>query len=172
MPNTSSLLPQTTITAQLDTAERLCNQRGRRLTPIRRKVLEILLQRQRSVKAYELLDEIRSVQPGAAPPTVYRALDFLIAEGLIHRLDAVNAWAACMDAAGDRHDILVICTECGAVAEFSDPKLHRQLAQKVASAGFVLNHHETELRALCTPCHQKKSKSDVSQHCGHNHTHS
>lgn len=171
MPSTLSSPTPTTIAAQLDIAERLCNQRGRRLTPIRRMVLEILLQRQRSVKAYELLNEIRKVQPGAAPPTVYRALDFLIAEGLIHRLDAVNAWSACMDAAGERHDILVICTQCGAVAEFSDPKLHRQLAQKVASAGYVLNHHETELRALCGPCHQKQTGTGKAQQCTHQHPH-
>lgn len=105
---------------QLSTAESLCEQRGRRLTPIRRKVLELLLRHGRSIKAYELLDAIRAEHPGAAPPTVYRALDFLVDEGLIHRLDAVNAWTACHDAAGAPHDLLVVCTGCGAVAEISD----------------------------------------------------
>jgi len=143
------------VAAQLNTAETLCRERGKRLTPIRRKVLEILLEQGRSVKAYELLDEIRRVQPGAAPPTVYRALDFLIEQGLIHRLDAVNAWSACLDAAGEPHDLLVICTRCGAVAEFSDPALSRQLARKVASAGFILADHETELRGLCNLCHTR-----------------
>ncbi len=147
------------IAAQLRTAESLCSQRGKRLTPTRRKVLEILLRQQRSLKAYELLDEIRQVQPGAAPPTVYRALDFLVEEGLIHRLDAVNAWTACLDAAGEPHDLLVICTQCGAVAEFSDPVLSRQLAKKVAGAGFVLANHETELRALCGKCHAQACHS-------------
>jgi Fur family zinc uptake transcriptional regulator len=155
------------IAAQLNTAESLCLQRGKRLTPIRRKVLEILLQQQRSLKAYELLDEIRQVQPGAAPPTVYRALDFLIEEGLIHRLDAINAWTACLDAAGEPHDLLVICTQCGAVAEFSDPVLSRQLAEKVAGAGFVLANHETELRALCEKCHALAKQA----HPPHKHAH-
>ncbi|MGB3290544.1 MAG: Fur family transcriptional regulator [Burkholderiaceae bacterium] len=140
------------LAAQLRTAESLCVQRGKRLTPIRRKVLEILLAEHRSVKAYELLDLIRAVQPGAAPPTVYRALDFLVDEGLVHRLDAINAWTACMDAAGEPHDLLVVCTRCGAVAELSDPDLSRQLARKVAEAGFELSDHETELRALCREC--------------------
>lgn len=137
---------------KLLTAESLCAQRGKRLTPIRRKVLEILLAQHRSVKAYELLDLIRAVQPGAAPPTVYRALDFLVDEGLVHRLDAINAWTACLDAAGAPHDLLVVCTECGAVAELSDPALSRQLANKVANAGFALSDHETELRGLCAKC--------------------
>jgi len=156
--------PRVPVQEKLNTAELLCRQRGKRLTPIRRKVLEILLQQKRSVKAYELLDEIRRVQPGAAPPTVYRALDFLIEEGLIHRLDAVNAWSACLDAGGEPHDLLVICTRCGAVAEFSDPTLSRQLAEKVASAGFVLANHETELRALCASCHAQAPHD-------HGHTH-
>src|SRR5690606_301224 len=66
--------------------------RGRRFTPIRRKVLELLLRHERSLKAYELLDEIRIVQPNATPPTVYRALDFLLEEGLVHRVDTLNTF--------------------------------------------------------------------------------
>ncbi|SRR5690606_10279935 len=158
MQATSHALPDS-IAARLDTAESLCRERGKRLTPIRRKVLEILLREQRSLKAYELLDEIRRVQPGAAPPTVYRALDFLIEEGLIHRLDAINAWAACTDAGGTPHDLLVMCTQCGAVAEFSDPALSRRLAVKVASAGFVLASSETEVRALCSQCHEASHRA-------------
>src|SRR5690606_12514428 len=141
------------VAAQLDTAQALCESRGKRLTPIRRKVLEILLLQERSVKAYELLELIRQVQRGAAPPTVYRALDFLVEEGLAHRLDAINAWAACHDAGGEPHDPLVVCTGCGAVAELSDPGLTRRLADKVAHAGFRLSGHETELRGLCSECH-------------------
>lgn len=146
------------IAVRLDTAQKLCEERGRRLTPIRRKVLEILLQQHRSLKAYELLDEIRRIQPGAVPPTVYRALDFLAEEGLIHRLDAVNAWAACTDAGGKPHDLLVVCTHCGAVAELSDPALSQRLADKVAGIGFELSGHETELRALCRQCRTTTEK--------------
>lgn len=141
-----------TIPARLRTAERLCSQRGKRLTPIRRQVLQVLLEQQRSVKAYELLEQIRSAHPNAAPPTVYRALDFLVEQGLAHRLDATNAWIACHDAGGTPHDILVVCTNCGVVAEVSDPSLNQQLANKVAQAGFALSSHETELRALCREC--------------------
>ncbi|MFA5489868.1 MAG: Fur family transcriptional regulator [Candidimonas sp.] len=149
MPSTS---PSSVIAKQLATAHALCAKRGQRLTPIRQKVLEILLRESRSLKAYELLDQIRSVHPGAAPPTVYRALDFLVEQGLIHRLDAINAWTACMDAAGEPHDMLVVCTECGKVAELSAPGLSAQLAEKVSEAGYVLSGHETELRALCPSC--------------------
>lgn len=143
---------QVNVSARLRTAELLCLQRGKRLTPIRRQVLKILLQQQRSVKAYELLEEIRLTHPGAAPPTVYRALDFLVEQGLTHRLDATNAWTACHDAGGTPHDLLVVCTDCGVVAELSDPCLSRQLADKASQTGFTLSGHETELRALCRHC--------------------
>ncbi|ARP78869.1 MULTISPECIES: Fur family transcriptional regulator [Bordetella] len=156
-----------TVGAQLDLAESLCTQRGRRLTPIRRKVLELLLVHGRSLKAYELLEAMRAEHPGAAPPTVYRALDFLMDEGLIHRLDAVNAWSACHDAAGEPHDLLVVCTGCGAVAEISDPDMSRQLAERVARTGFALATHETEIRALCPQCQQNRP----AQAHGHTHSH-
>ncbi|HLU14240.1 MAG TPA: Fur family transcriptional regulator [Burkholderiaceae bacterium] len=141
-----------TVLARLRTAEQLCKQRGKRLTPIRRQVLKILLEQQRSVKAYELLEQIRASHPNAAPPTVYRALDFLVEQDLAHRLDATNAWIACHDAGGAPHDLLVVCTECGIVAEVSDPSLSRQLAARAAQTGFRLCGHETELRALCERC--------------------
>lgn len=142
------------ISRQLLTAERLCTQRRSRLTPLRRLVLETLLRHTGSLKAYELLDALRAAQPGAAPPTVYRALDFLTAQGLIHRLDAINAWTACTDAGGDPHDLLIVCIRCGNVAELSDPALSQRLADCVAQAGFVLDGRETELRAVCTRCQQ------------------
>jgi Fur family zinc uptake transcriptional regulator len=156
------------IEAQLVLADTLCAQRGKRLTPIRRKVLELLLRHGRSIKAYELLDAIKAEHQGAAPPTVYRALDFLVEEGLIHRLDAVNAWSACHDAAGAPHDLLVVCTHCGAVAEISDPAMSRQLAERVAKTGFALATHETEIRALCPDC-QAKQPHHGHAHSGHAH---
>ena len=157
------------IEAQLVLADTLCAQRGKRLTPIRRKVLELLLRHGRSIKAYELLDAIKAEHQGAAPPTVYRALDFLVEEGLIHRLDAVNAWSACHDAAGDPHDLLVVCTHCGAVAEISDPAMSRQLAERVAKTGFALATHETEIRALCPDCQAKQPQGHDHAHPGHTH---
>jgi Fur family zinc uptake transcriptional regulator len=160
--------------AQLDTAEALCAQRGRRLTPIRRKVLELLLREARSVKAYELLESMRAVHPGAAPPTVYRALDFLADEGLIHRLDAVNAWIACHDVGGAPHDLLMVCTGCGAVAEVSDPAMTRQLAERVGRTGFALATHEIEIRALCPACQKARgggAHDDASELGQASHTH-
>lgn len=162
-----------TVSAQLSLADELCEQSGRRLTPIRRKVLELLLRQEgRSLKAYELLEAMRNIHPGSAPPTVYRALDFLVEAGLIHRLDAVNAWIACHDAGGAPHDLLVVCTHCGAVAEISDPVMSARLAERVALTGFRPTSHETEIRALCAKCQEDPQTVASACHThGHAHSH-
>ncbi len=152
------LSPQA-VEQQLHNAEVLCKQQNKRLTPIRKQVLELLIRAQRGLKAYELLSQIRTLQPNAAPPTVYRALEFLTQLDLIHRLDAINAWTACVDVAGEPHDLLVVCTECGNVAELSAPSLSQQIRDCILQAGFALGSAETELRALCLQCH-KTAPSD------------
>lgn len=147
--------PDTTsgrVQSALATAETLCLRRGRRFTPIRRKVLELLLIHERSLKAYELLDEIRAHHPNATPPTVYRALEFLLAEGLIHRVDTLNSFIACGDAAGAPHNLLVVCTQCGAVAEVNDDVVRSRLAERIELAGYRLAGNEIEVKALCPKC--------------------
>lgn len=145
------LTPQA-IEQQLHNAELLCKQHKKRLTPIRKQVLALLIRAQRGLKAYELLDQVRAQQPNAAPPTVYRALEFLTELGLIHRIDAINAWTACVDVAGAPHDLLVVCTQCGSVAELSAPHLSQQISDCILQAGFALACGQTELRAFCLQC--------------------
>ena len=90
-------------------------------------------------------------------------------EGLVHRLDAVNAWSACHDAGGAPHDLLVVCTGCGAVAELSDPAMSRQLAERVAQTGFTLATHETEIRALCPQCQRSSRPTPATTTTGTEH---
>jgi len=144
--------PCPNLAERLRTAETLCMQRGTRLTRIRKQVLEIMLRQDRSLKAYELLDEMRRIRANATPPTVYRALDFLSTQGLIHRLDAINAWSVCNHADGAHHALLLVCMRCGAVVELEEPDLSARLAHKASEAGFTLVSPETELRALCPTC--------------------
>jgi len=150
----------------LAVAEALCAERGKRFTPIRRKVLELLLRHQRSLKAYELLDEIREVHPNATPPTVYRALDFLLEEGLVHKVDSLNTFIACGDAAGAPHNLLVVCTGCGAVAEIHDDIVRNRLANRIERAGFRLAGQEMEVKALCQQC-LAKNPDAVQHHHAH-----
>jgi|SRR5690625_922374 len=149
---TVQILPPQALQQQLQTAEKICHQNNKKLTPIRRTVLELLIQAQHSLKAYELLERMQNIYPGAAPPTVYRALDFLTEMGLIHRIDAVNAWTACVNAAGKPHDLFIVCTQCRQVVEIHAPELSHKIAQCIAQAGFQFTQNDTELRALCIQC--------------------
>ena len=104
------------IDGALSRADRQCREKGQRLTTIRRRVLSLILQNHEPVKAYDLLAQLREDNPRAAPPTVYRALDFLQEEGFVHRIATLNAFVACGEP-GDVHGgQFLICSDCGAVA--------------------------------------------------------
>ena len=138
--------------AALAMAETYCRERGEKLTPIRRKVLELLLASGRATKAYSLLDEMRQIHPGSAPPTVYRALDFLLSAGLIHRIESINAFAVCHDLTQCQHGILVVCQQCGNVTELHEPKLRQALVAQIEAAGYRLSGDGIELKGICAQC--------------------
>lgn len=138
--------------AALVMAEEYCRERGEKLTPIRRKVLELLLNSGRATKAYSLLDDMRQIHPGSAPPTVYRALDFLLSAGLVHRIESINAFTVCHDLTQCQHGILVVCQQCGNVTELHQPKLRQALVAQIEDAGYRLASDEIELKGLCSAC--------------------
>ena len=142
------------VSEALSEAERLCAERGRRLTAIRRRVLELVWESHQPVKAYDLLARLRHEYGSAAPPTVYRALDFLLAEHLIHRLASLNAYVGCARPA-DRHaGQFLICRACGTVAELDDAEVSALLARRAAAMGFALGDQIIELEGLCPRCRE------------------
>jgi Fur family transcriptional regulator, zinc uptake regulator len=145
--------------AALTLADEYCRERGEKLTPIRRKVLELLLNSGRATKAYSLLDEMRQIHPGSAPPTVYRALDFLLSAGLVHRIESINAFTVCHDLTQCQHGILVVCQQCGSVTELHQPKLRQALVAQIEDAGYRLASDEIELKGLCSACQAAEAAS-------------
>lgn len=145
--------------AALTLAEEYCRERGEKLTPIRRKVLELLLNSGRATKAYSLLDDMRQIHPGSAPPTVYRALDFLLSAGLVHRIESINAFTVCHDLTQCQHGILVVCQQCGNVTELHQPKLRQALVAQIEDAGYRLASDEIELKGLCSACQTAEAAS-------------
>ena len=138
--------------AALKAAEMVCAQRGLRLTPLRRRVLELVWQSHEPVKAYDVLDNLRREHRGAAPPTVYRALDFLQAEGFVHRIESLNAFIGC-GAPQETHDgQFLICRSCGEVAEIDDDDITRLLSRKAGRLGFHIDNETIEIRGLCAGC--------------------
>lgn len=148
--------------AALSLADAFCQQQGERLTPIRRKVLALLLTSGRATKAYSLLDEMRKVHPGSAPPTVYRALDFLLSVGLVHRVESINAFAACHDLTHCHHGMLLVCQQCGAVSEMHEPELERVLLDKIQRSGYRLASDAAELKGVCPECQASEASAAVS----------
>ncbi|XSG84450.1 MAG: transcriptional repressor [Methylohalobius sp. ZOD2] len=136
----------------LGTAERLCRERGVRLTPLRRRVLELIWQDHRAVKAYDLLDRLKPLEQTAKPATVYRALEFLIAQGLIHRVESLNAFIGCRCSELSHEVLLLICRQCGEVEELPAPDVMDALTLEIQRAGFFPEHKSVEIVGLCAHC--------------------
>lgn len=140
----------------MHSAERLCALRGARLTPIRRKVLQLVWESHCAVKAYDLLDRVKPFDSAAKPATVYRALDFLIEQGLVHRVESLNAFIGCNDS-GHQHDrLLLICDQCHQVDERQASAVMVSLQQEIAEAGFTAHDKTLEIHGLCGLCGQRQ----------------
>ncbi|NCU00965.1 Fur family transcriptional regulator [Candidatus Macondimonas diazotrophica] len=145
----------------LEQAESTCRNQGLRLTPIRRQILALIWRDHQPVKAYDLIDALRDQGVKTGPPTVYRALDFLLKAGLIHRLDTVNAFIGC-GAHGQPHaGMFLICQSCGAVMELDAPAPVRLIREEADHLGFDLVAQAVEILGYCRRCtpHQPAEKT-------------
>jgi Fur family zinc uptake transcriptional regulator len=138
----------------LERAEKLCAERGERLTPMRAQVLEILSESPQPLGAYDLIEHIsRSGDRRPAPITVYRALDFLLGQGLAHRIESRNAFVACDHAPGHADvAVFLLCEKCGAAAEASGDAIGERLADVAAKAGFSARGQFVEIAGECAAC--------------------
>lgn len=136
----------------VSSAEEVCTRRKVSLTPLRRRVLEIVWRGHEPIGAYQILAEIGKDREKVGPPTVYRALEFLREAGLVHRLDALNAFVGC-DRPDEGHVAqFLICSKCHSVAEIEDPGLTRALSERARSSGFRFESGAVEIKALCDDC--------------------
>jgi Fur family zinc uptake transcriptional regulator len=140
------------VAALLAAAERLCAARRVRLTEGRRRVLEILAASHSAVGAYDIIDRLAERGRRPAPVTVYRALDFLIGQGLVHRLASVNAYVACARPYGDHGAQFLICERCGTVAEISSAALDHAIVDGADAAGFDISAPMVEVVGRCDRC--------------------
>jgi Fur family zinc uptake transcriptional regulator len=151
-----SPLAEAALRQRLTEAETLCRQRGTQLTALRREVLELLLLRNGTAKAYDLQDDMRARHGRVAPTTVYRALDFLMDQGLVHRVDTVNSFVACnSDHAGHHpghHTLMVVCARCAAVSELHDHDAMAVIAQRLRSGVPGFMQTGVEIKGICAPC--------------------
>lgn len=132
-------------------AEQTCAQKGLRLTPTRRRVLEILAESHRAMGAYDVLDRLSAEGLGSKPPVAYRALNFLVENGFAHRIERLNAFVACACPGQAHNPAFLICRDCGIVAEAGDAPL-AALRSVAAEAGFAVERTVLEAEGLCPAC--------------------
>lgn len=136
----------------LDAAMALCERRGARLTPLRRRVLELVWRGHAAVGAYEILENLRGERGAVTPPTVYRALDFLIAHGLVHRLASLNAYIGC-PAPQRRHvGQFMTCRTCHETVEATDDGPADAVAESARRADFSVERVAIEVQGQCAAC--------------------
>lgn len=142
-----------TIEARLDAAAAACARQGGQLTALRRLVLHLILQAEGPLTAYQLLDRLKETGRQAAPPTIYRALEFLLAQRLIHRIERLNAFIPCSESGPHEHAAqFLICRICGAVAEIEDAAVTRALARAAEREGFHPGRVVVEIDGICAAC--------------------
>lgn len=136
----------------LETAIQQCKEQGLRLTTIRQQVLEIIWASHNPIGAYDILQKLQETGHKPAPPTAYRALDFLVAAQLVHRVESLNAYIGC-PAPGSNHQCqFYICTQCGHLAELSSPAVAKALKAGAQELGFKGVQPIIEVHGICKSC--------------------
>ena len=146
------------ITQVLERAEALCRERGVRLTDQRKAVLRLLCVSDKALSAYELLERLRGVVKNPAPPTVYRALDFLLEQGLVHKLESQHAYVGCAHPDHPHASQFLICNDCGEVAEVEDSSVTKSLKAAGKAIGFRTKRPVVELLGTCAQCTAKRNE--------------
>ncbi|WND01826.1 transcriptional repressor [Temperatibacter marinus] len=142
------------IEAALKEAERLCAEKGLRFTPIRREILKMIWSNHKAVKAYDLLDRIATESPvgSAKPPTVYRALDFLMNEGFVHKIESLNAYIGCPHPGTNHLSQFLICDACSDVVEVNISAIEENIKIVSNDNGFQVRGQTIEVHGLCRDC--------------------
>lgn len=143
---------QACIRNALSDAEAVCRERGARLTAIRREILEIVWRQHAPTGAYKILEILRHTHRKAEPPTVYRALEFLMENGLVHRIQSLNAFVGCR-CPGEQHEgVFLICRNCGVAGELPAPSVDHAVSDLADAHGFALSSINLEAVGMCPDC--------------------
>lgn len=139
-------------------AEQLCAERNQRFTTLRKQVLELICRYSQPVGAYTLLDDLREEGRSAAPPTIYRALEFLQQQGLVHRLASNNTYLACAHPQTQHEGLFLVCRSCGHTQEIHTQGMVDTAKQHASDFDFLVEHAAVEVTGLCSQCQNMASK--------------
>ena len=140
------------VTGALDAAEATCRAAKLQFTPVRRRVLEILLERHQAMGAYDILGKLAKEGLGSQPPVAYRALEFLVKNGFAHKIERLNAFTACCHPGEAHAPFFLICRLCDAVAETHTDPTRGELGAAAAGVGFLIERTVIEAEGICPKC--------------------
>ena len=143
------------INKALQRAETLCKKNNTRLTPVRKRVLELIWGNHQAIGAYAILDQLGLDGVKPAPPTVYRALDFLLDSGLIHRINSLNAYVGCSNPCNTHNTQFFICSHCGNVSEFNSQQINDNIRSLADKEQFSVTLQILEINGICQACRDK-----------------
>jgi Fur family zinc uptake transcriptional regulator len=144
------------------TAEQTCLKKGVRLTDIRKNVLKLICANHKAIGAYELLDLFREQDPKAKPVTIYRALDFLMEAGLVHKIESLNAFIACLQAETQHKSAILICDHCKNAYEIDATSVYESLYSLSETVQFKPQGLTLELHGLCANCRKTDIQCEQS----------
>ena len=136
----------------LKVADAICQKRQLRFTRLRRKVFEMIWAHHAPSKAYDILDKLKAKKGSAQPPTVYRALDFLLHHRLIHKLNSQNAYIGCVHPLQAHHCFFLICRQCKQIEECCDPALASTIGRTARQNQFSAQNITLEIEGECQAC--------------------
>lgn len=145
-------MTETELKTLMSRVQQLCRSRDVKLTAQRATVLELLWRADKPLTAYEILGELQGRVKSPTPPTVYRALDFLIQHGLAHKLESLHAYVSCMHPEHQHAGHFLICTDCGDVNELEDDVIAASLRSAELSSGFTASREVVEILGTCGHC--------------------
>ena len=143
----------------LQSAAEHCLKNGANLTDLRRQVLDLVLAHDGVVKAYQILSDLQQARGSAAPPTVYRALEFLVEQGILHRVEALNGDVVCRHLDCAHPSVILTCRDCGKVDEMAADEGFMTLRQLCAGHGFEMDEQQLLLNGRCVQCSEQIKKS-------------
>ncbi|MEM6739424.1 MAG: transcriptional repressor [Pseudomonadota bacterium] len=147
----------------LSAAEARCTKHGLQLTPVRRKVLEVLLEEHRALGAYAILDRLREGGFGSQPPVAYRALGFLVEHGFVHKIERLSAFVACAHPDKAHSPAFLICRVCDAIGEAAAAPVHRAFDEAARAAGFLIEQTVLEAEGMCPACIDKCGADPIAR---------
>ncbi|MDC9719170.1 MAG: Fur family transcriptional regulator [Gammaproteobacteria bacterium] len=150
------------ISSAITHAKGLCAERDVRLTPVRQRVLELIWQSHKPIGAYELLASLAKEGFNSAPPTVYRALDFLSEQGLLHKLESINAYVGCCNPDTPHQGHFLLCQVCHQAQELDSQYITLALKVSADQHGFEMHHHTIEVVGTCQECLNKANMSEAT----------